>query len=192
MKITKKKIARIISDTFNGFATMFLPIMLTAYLSDIKLEYKIGITIYYLLASLIPFSILKAMKKVSDYEFTDRKERPPYFISISILFLIGYLLVLPLNNTAISAVALALVVITTILTLVTFIWKMSGHMTYGVYFLMTMLFLFPNIPYLWLILLFIPPLAWSRVELEKHTYPQTIVGTIVPLLTTILFYHILW
>ena len=187
----EKKIARIISEILNGFATMLLPMVVATILSDIDPLDKLLICVYYVLASILPFLILKSLGKVSDYEFTDRKERPPYFIIQSTLFIIGYILIRNTGNTELINIAYAQAIITVIFTVVTFFWKISGHMTYGVFFLMTMIYLFPEVKHLYLILLFIPPLAWSRVALEKHTYLQTIAGTILSLAVSLLTYQLL-
>jgi hypothetical protein len=189
---TKIKIARIISEIINGFAGMLIPVILVAWISPILIWQKILITVYYLIATISPFYILKALKKISDYELTDRKERPPYFITITTLFLIGFIYTYTLGIEQIYLVTLSLFTTTFVLTIVNMFWKMSGHMTHGTFELMTLIYLFPEIKYLWLILLYLPLLAWSRVQLKKHTWWQTVVGTTVSLTLTILFYYILW
>ena len=187
----KKKLARIISELLNGFATLLLPVIIVTILSDISPINKLLISVYYLLVGILPFLILKQLGMVSDYEFTDRKERPPYFIIQSILFIIGYIIIRSIGTEQMINVAYVEAIITVIFTIVTFYWKISGHMTYGVFFLMTMLYLFPNVQYLYLILLSIPPLAWSRVELEKHTWLQTVAGTILSITVSLLIYQLL-
>jgi membrane-associated phospholipid phosphatase len=187
----KKKIARIISEILNGFATMLLPVVIATILSDIAPLDKLLIGIYYIFACILPFFVLKSLGRVSDYEFTDRKERPPYFIIQSTLFIIGYIIIRNTGSEELINIAYVQAIITVIFTIVTFFWKISGHMTYGVFFLMTMIYLFPEVRNLYLILLFIPPLAWSRVALEKHTYLQTVAGTILSLTTSLLIYQLL-
>lgn len=186
-----KKIARIISEIMNGFVTMLIPPVLVIWLSSLEDNQKISLSIYYILSAMLPFAILRKLGKTSDYEFTDRKERPPYFITLTILFLAGYFVIKGLGIESITTVSLNILTITAIFTLITFFWKISGHMTYGTLFLMTIIYLFPGIPELYLIFLAIPPLAWSRVELGKHTYKQTIAGTALSLTISFLIYFVL-
>ncbi len=187
----KKKLARIISEIMNGFATMLLPMVITILISDVSLKTKLLLSSYYLLAGILPYIILRNFKKVSDYEFTDRKERPPYFIILTVLFLIGYIFAKSTGNIQIENVAYAQILITFVFTVVTFFWKISGHLTYGTFFLCTLIYLFPETNNLIYILFLIPPLSWSRVALEKHTYLQTFAGTFLSLLFSFLIFQIL-
>ena len=184
----KKKIARIISELSNGFLTMILTPVIAIYVSTLDTFSKLTLSIAYLLSSIIPYFVLKAFGKVSDHEFTKREERPPYFITLSILFAIIFFYTLTLDNILIQNITLNIFLVTTVMTIVTFYWKISGHMTYSTLLFVTLIFLFPDNPYLYLLFLFTPFIGWSRIVLEKHTLSQVTAGTFVTLLISILIY----
>ncbi len=183
------KISRIVSEIFNGFFTMILTPTIAFAISDINIFYKILFPFLYITATIAPFFILRKMGKISDYEFTKREERPPYFTITTISYLILFLLTLLLKDTILTQVTLAIFTVTCVLTIVTLYWKMSGHMTYSTLLFFTLLFLFPYADFLPLIFIFTPFIAVSRVILKKHTPMQTIIGTLVSATISIL---ILW
>ncbi len=187
----KKKIARIISEISNGFLTMILTPMVAIYASPLETKEKVILSSIYLLLPIIPYFAIKKYFGISDYEFTKREERPPYFITISILLGLAYIYVKTFGVDTLSSVSLAIFMSSTVLTLVTFLWKMSGHMTYSTLLFATLIFLFPS-PYLFLLFLFSPCIAWSRIVLEKHTLSQVTLGTLVTLTISILIYWGFW
>ena len=90
--MNKKKIARIISEISNGFLTMILTPLLAIAVSSLETKLKIIYSLAYLLATILPYFVLKKLGRASDYEFTKREERPPYFVSLSLLFGLLFLL----------------------------------------------------------------------------------------------------
>jgi membrane-associated phospholipid phosphatase len=188
----KTKIARIISEISNGFMTMLLTPVIAIFVSPLDKLNKTIFILTYTLSPILPYLILKKMGKVTDYEFTKREERPPYFTTITILFGIFFLLVTTLNIEIVTKVSLNLFVVSTVITLITFFWKISGHMTYSTILFTTLIFLFPNTPTLYLLFLFTPFIAWSRIALEKHTLSQVTLGTLIPLTISILIYWGFW
>jgi membrane-associated phospholipid phosphatase len=184
------KISRIISEIFNGFLTMILVPTIAFMVSDVNIIYKLLIPFLYLVITITPFLILRKMGKISDYEFTKREERPPYFTATTIGYLLLFLLTTFLvKDTVLIHITLAVFVSTCVLTIVTLYWKMSGHMTYSTLLFFTLLYLFPYATFLPFMFLFTPLIAASRVILKKHTIMQTIVGTLVSATISIL---ILW
>jgi len=183
------KIARIVSEIFNGFLTMILVPTIAFAISDVNIFYKLLFPFLYFLTTIAPFVILRKMGRISDYEFTKREERPPYFTITTVGYLILFFLTLLLKDTILTQVTLAIFATTCVLTIVTLYWKMSGHMTYSTLLFFTLLYLFPYAAALPFIFLFTPFIAASRVILKKHTVMQTIVGTLVSATISIL---ILW
>jgi len=186
--MSKKKIARIISEISNGFLTMILTPLLAIAISSLKIELKIIYCLAYLLTTVLPYLILKKLGKASDYEFTKREERPPYFITLSLLFGLLFFLLKRYAIATLTDVSLALFVAASVVTIVTFFWKISGHMTYSTLFFMTLGYLFS--PYFLLLFLFSPLIAWSRIQLKKHTVEQVIAGTLVTACICILIYWV--
>ncbi len=192
--MTKTKIARIISDIFNGFLTMILTPSIAIFTSPLPITQKIMFFILYLLSPILPYLILRKMGKVTDYEFTNRKERPPYFTTISLLFGILFLLITTLNIEALTLtrVSLNIFLVSFVITLITFFWKISGHMTYSTILFITLVYLFPSTPSLMFLFVLTPIIAWSRIVLNKHTPTQVILGTLITLSISILIYWPFW
>jgi membrane-associated phospholipid phosphatase len=184
----KKKIARIISEISNGFLTMILTPVIAINSSTLELKDKIIYTVTYILIPLLPYFILFKMGKISDYEFTKREERPPYFTTVSILLGLAYLSVRTLGIDKLSNLSFTIFAVSAVLTFITFFWKMSGHMTYSTLLFATLIYLFPTIPVLYLLFLLTPFIGWSRIALEKHTLSQVTLGTLVTLSICILIY----
>lgn len=167
---------------------MILTPLLAIFVSSLSLSLKIVYSITYLLATILPYLILKKLGRASDYEFTNREERPPYFITLSLLFGLLFLLLKRYDIATLTDVSLALFVAASVVTTVTFFWKISGHMTYSTLLFMTLGYLFS--PYFLLLLLFSPFIAWSRIQLKKHTAEQVVAGTLVTASICVLIYWI--
>ena len=186
------KASRVVSEIFNGFAMMILTPTLAVIVLDIPTIYKILVPLAYLCFTIVPFIVLKKMGKISDYEFTKREERPPYFTLVTVGYLLLFVLTsLLIKNTNLSLVTLALFSTSCVLTMVTLFWKMSGHMTYSTLFFFTLISLFSEVKFLPIIFIFTPLIAISRVILKKHTIWQTILGTLVCATITILIYWVI-
>ncbi len=188
----KTKIARIISEISNGFMTMILTPVIAILVSPLDTLNKTIFILTYTLSPILPYFVLKKMGKVTDYEFTNRKERPPYFSTITIIFGILFLLLTTFNLEMLTKVTLNLFLISSVITLITFFWKISGHMTYSTILFTTLLFLFPNTPALFALFLFTPFIGWSRIALKKHDLTQVTLGTLIPLTISILIYWGFW
>ena len=184
----KKKIARIISEISNGFMTMMLTPLIAINTSSLDTKNRIIYSLAYILSPLLPYFVLKKMGKISDYEFTKREERPPYFTTISILFGVIYFFVRNLDIQILTNVSLNIFLVSSVITVITFLWKISGHMTYSTLLFATLIYLFPNTPALYLLFLFTPFIGWSRIVLEKHTLSQVTLGTLLTLFISILIY----
>jgi len=188
----KTKIARIISEISNSFITMILAPLITIFISPLDTTNKIIFSSLYILSPIIPYFVLRKLGKISDYEFTDRKERPPYFTTITILFGIIFLLIAPLNIDILTKVSLNIFVVSSIITIITFFWKISGHMTYSTILFVTLIYLFPTAPALFFFFLLTPFIGWSRIALTKHNLTQVTLGTLIPLTLSILIYWGFW
>lgn len=183
----KNSIAKIFSNIFNGYITLILPLLYTVISLDIYPVPKILISLITALSPISIFLILKKMKKVSDFDMTDRKERPVYCVTTTIVFLAIYLTTLKLGSTTLSTIALNTLLTSGIFTIITFFWKISGHMTYLTMAYCSFIYLIPS-PYVVLLFSVIPFVAWSRVELKKHNVPQVIAGILLASLISVLVF----
>ncbi len=185
--IKSNKIAKIISETFNGFVTMILAVVIPIIMSDLTLRSKIIYSTIYALIPLVSYFTVKKHFKISDHDLTDRKERPPFFISLTILFGIMYIFIQKENIEILTNASLALFASTATLTLITLFWKISGHMTFSTLLFTTIYYVLRS-PYSLLLFIFTPLIAWSRIKLNKHTPTQVIAGTLITLAISISIY----
>ena len=185
----KNKIARIISEIFNGFLTMILTPVIGVLSSELTTTNKTIYTLTYILIPILPYFLLKKLGTISDYEFTKREERPPYFVTITLLFGIVVLVLKQYQLNQLENIVTNVFFVSTVITAITFLWKISGHMTYSTILFATLIYLFPS-PYMLLLFLFTPLIGWSRIVLKKHTLTQVSMGTILPLAISILIYWV--
>ena len=110
-------------------------------------------------------------KKI-DLEFTSRKTRPPILVIACIGLVVASLFsteLAPLITPYLERFLLVLI-FTTILT---FVWKISFHAIFFTSMVFILVRIFGN-EFL-LLLLLLPPLYWSRMELRKHKLSQLIL-----------------
>lgn len=188
--MNKVLLARIISEISNGFLTMILTPILGIFVSPLDFSQKFLFSFLYLLATALPYLILKKMGKISDYDFTKREERPPYFLSVSILYGFLFLLLYKFSIPILTDISLALFIVASTISVITFFWKISGHMTYSTLLFCTLTYLFS--PYFLLLFLFSPFIGWSRIVLKKHDLPQVLAGTFLTAIICILIYWVFW
>lgn len=87
----------------------------------------------------------------------------------------------------VDLLAYTIVVLVTILTLITLLWKVSFHSaTIGAAVTGTLLFIGSST---WPVILFVPLVGWSRVRLKRHTPSQVIVGCLVGILTAVIMFE---
>ena len=171
----KEKLARAVSVVFDPLveAPVLLVILFlgksTAPLWLLALVLLVGI--------LPPVVFLKyGMRKgfISDWETTNRSERH----GLNLVCLLAVILILALvsffGDHFLLKLSLILLVLMLLYTLITFFWKISGHMTAN-----TGLFLILNIffdwRYWWLAVL-VPLVGWARLVRNKHDIWQVIGG----------------
>lgn len=184
-----KNFAKAISEIFNGFLTMILAVVIPIVISDMCTCRKVTFSFIYLIIPLFFYYLIKRFGKISEHDLTDRKERPLFFSILAISFGIMFYFVSKEGIDTTTKSSLALFVSATLLAIVTFVWKMSGHMTYSTLLFTTLNYIFPS-PYFLLFYILTPVIAWSRITLSKHTFAQVVVGTFVNLVACILIYWI--
>jgi phosphatidylglycerol:prolipoprotein diacylglycerol transferase len=186
-KRVKKIIAKIFSDIFNAYLTLILPILYATLCSNINIVPKLVISGLITLTPISVYLVLKGLGKVSNFDITDRKERPPYCITVTLIIGVLYLASLELGNTILSTVVLNTLITSSVFTLITLFWKISGHMTYLTMAYCSFVYLIPS-PFTILLFPIVPFVAWSRVELGRHNILQVILGTVIPVLISVLVF----
>jgi len=181
------KVAYYISHLFDPFAVSLLAWVLVINSLDETFNTKlIWLLIVAVVSGLPPFGVLlyeRKVGKISNWLMTNRLERRDVQIAwvfgSSMLAIIFRLIEAP---RVLSALALAMLLISLVVTFVNRYWKISVHMVGMVLFILVMLLVYSS-NWLWLVIL-LPIVAWSRVKLGHHTLSQVTVGTIVAVIIT--------
>ena len=132
----------------------------------------------FFVAAILTLVVFYKTGLVSNWDITDRSQRPRFLALISfyivILLLITYLLGYSEAMPVLTFLALSLV----IASVITLFWKISFH-TFAVTLCVLLLVVTTNEPYT-LFLLILPIItAWTRVTLGKHTQIQAFGGILL-------------
>jgi len=171
----KEFIAKIISRPIT------ITLILLAVLS-VLIEAQIGFKYEALLAIstfVVPIStiiLFKVFKITSDFNVTQRSERPKLFIIMGITFL--YSLYIAYLSQDPKLIVIYEVLNLTFFTgfLITLFWKISYHMIWSCIAIFTIIYIW-QAPSFYLLLILLPIIAWSRLELKRHNIMQVIAGS---------------
>lgn len=182
--------ANIISYILNAYLTAVLPILLVLYKDFV---YIANPYLYALLILSVPTVLLLLFLKlrlINDLDISDRSKRPLFMSCLTIFYGLFYLLTLTSGSILLVKVALTLFVATAFFTIISTFWKISGHMTYLLFAItsITYIYDYPGLMYLYLL---VPLVAWARVKLKHHTPLQTVFGTITAMLMAFAFFYLI-
>jgi hypothetical protein len=134
-----------------------------------------------IIAGILPFSILWywfKKGKISDLDFSNRKERTPIVLIILFCWILALILTWTLAGPRLIIMMLISAIITGVLVLIiNLFWKTSNHTLAAtiIGFLVTYLY---GWNYWWIFIL-IPLAFWSRLLLKKHNIWQLASGVIL-------------
>jgi membrane-associated phospholipid phosphatase len=120
----------------------------------------------------------KKTGKYTNYDVSDRRQRQSWYLTTSVLTLLVTLVLFYTNQPPeISFAALAALVQMVLAQLINLRLKVSMHVSYHI----LLGFLMWPISWYWSIALwcFTPVLAWSRLELGRHTLPEVVAGALL-------------
>ncbi|MCC7289789.1 hypothetical protein IT417_00860 [bacterium] len=183
---TKDRVAQLFSKLFNAYLTYFLTYALIILADKDNIASPGGIMLLLLVLNIANLLIFKKFGLISDWEISDRKQRPRFTLAASIVNLVMIVVASGTNSSLLLSVALAIFAINFTQGVISILWKVSGHMLYLACLVFTSIALYPS-AYLivfWGVILVI--VAWSRVQLKRHTVAQVIVGALLGLLIPLL------
>jgi len=176
MKATS--IAQVISFLFNPVMLLvFLPLLLVYKTTGdvvVALAWT-GYTMIFLLA--MTFFIIYGVHKrfFTDLDVSKRTQRPLLFIVCFVMGIVYLLGLMFLNGPKIlMVVVIGLLLSVFFASLINTRLKMSIHVATVSGLLFALAIIYQG--YYYLTLLLIPAVAWSRLEIKRHTLPETIVG----------------
>lgn len=167
---------------------LWLPIILIASVFKTGLtshQIIILLPLLFILQFLIPASYLLLavkLKKSSSWDLPLRKERYPFLLLTSSIFLVSLLLVYRFGNQLLFHLQIIEVSLLFLLSIITRFWKISLHLSLNTAGSILINFLFGwQLPFLFLS---IPIIAWARYYLKRHTVAQLLGGILVSALWT--------
>lgn len=136
------------------------------------------------------FVIYGVKKKFfSNYDVSDRRQRPRLFLFTGFVCLLYLSILIIFNGPRVLFIGLGgLILGTVIAIIVNQKIKASIHMEAFTAFVVTCGLLFGG-P-LWILVLFIPVVAWSRLTLRRHSVPEVILGTFLGVALVIFLFTI--
>lgn len=173
------------------FTLLPIPFILVARVSqDYSYALKWTIFSYAFILVVAFFVIIGVILGVfSNYNVSKREQRPLLF-SFSAFVAFCYLLsLLILDGPKVLFIGFFALVLGLLAMIVINRWiKASGHLATA-----TAVFLFIGIVYggyFFLPLVFIPLLAWARIKMKEHTFSETVIGSIMGIVVTLIVYTI--
>jgi membrane-associated phospholipid phosphatase len=129
-------------------------------------------------------------KNVVDLYVSKKENRTPFFLIALTLYSFAAIIFFVTNTKIMFLLALGYTFVTIILLVVNRYWKVSVHSAgvTGPIFALIFVFGIIVIPLSLVIVL----VSWSRIKLKKHTFRQTLVGTLIPIAVGLIEYTVLY
>jgi membrane-associated phospholipid phosphatase len=132
---------------------------------------------------------LYATDRISDLDMSIRSERKKVFGAFVVFFVLGTIDLAAIHApTIMTATMAALAASSLVVQIITMFWKISTHALGITAPLVASLYLFGSEPLPFFVL--IPIVCWARVYLKAHTPLQVIAGTVLGVLSTVVFFAI--
>jgi len=184
--VVKKQIAKIISRIFDPLFE--LPIILwllnqkqPGFLK--KKETFILLLFFTYFLPLLFFLFSWKLKFISDWDISERKERYSLFIFSSLSIISCLLIFYFLGEVNLLYFYLKVLLPVLFFFLITFFWKISGHLLLNSILLHLLYLNFHTSIFLILAVFILFLVGWSRVNLKKHNWLQVFAGAFLPWLT---------
>lgn len=184
------KFARALSFFLNPVFTLFpIPFILVSRFSQNYL-YALKWTIFsyaFILTVALFIIVCVFLGIFSNFDVSKREQRPLLFAFSAFVMFCYFLSLIVFNGPKILFLALFTVILGFIAITIINKWiKVSIHLAVA-----SSVFLFTGIiyrGYFFLFLVLIPLLAWSRIKLKEHTPAETVVGSILGIMITLIVY----
>ena len=129
-------------------------------------------------------------KKVVDLYVSKKESRTPFFLIAIALYSVAAIIFFVTNTGIMFLLALSYTFVTIILMLVNRFWKVSVHSAGVAGPVFALIFVF-GVMFLPLSLLIVL-VSWSRIKLKKHTFMQTLAGSLIPIAVGLVVYPVLY
>ena len=128
-------------------------------------------------------------KKVVDLYVSQKETRTPFFLIALAAYSLAAIIFFATDTKIMFPLALGHTFVTLILLVINKFWKVSVHSAGVTGPIFALIFVFGVIvlPLSFIILV----VSWSRIKLKKHTFRQTLVGTLIPIAVGLVIYPII-
>ena len=157
-----------------------------------SLSWPLSILLCFLLFAFFPYLpvLYFYRKNVVDLYVSKKEARTPFFIMAIASYLFAIIIFFSTNTKIMFVLALGFTIVSIILMVINLFWKVSTHCAGVTGPIVAVIFVFGiNVLPLFLIILLV---CWSRIKLENHTIPQTLVGTLIALTVGVIEYVVLF
>jgi hypothetical protein len=178
----------LISRIFEPVFILPLFILVTAWLEPLSQSAKINFTLVLIFGILLPpvLFLILALKshKISNWDISNRKERPIILILLLVLTLIDLFIINLFHNQYLTHLVIIFLVWSIGFLIITTRFKISGHT--GVLTLIVGLILNKYGHDWWWLVLTIPLLGWARVKRKNHTLAEVITGVVYSMIVVLI------
>ena len=170
----KNKLAKTLSRTVTLSLVLFAVISIFHKI-NLSFEYEIILLLLSVVIPSLSIILFKVLRITSDFNVTKREERVKLFVVMGTTFLLSLLLSFKTGDTGLITIYTTLNLTFLLGLLITLFEKISFHMIWSILCIFFVIYLW-QIPYLYLLLLLIPLIGWSRLQLKRHTLRQVLLG----------------
>jgi len=170
----KNKLAKVLSRAVT-LSLILLAVTSIFLHTKLSLEYDLLLLLLSVLIPSLSIILFKVLGITSDFNVTKREERVRLFGVMGMTFLLALLLSFKTGDIRLITIYTTLNLTFLLGLLITLFEKISFHMIWSMLSIFFIIYLW-QIPYLYLLLLLIPLIGWSRLQLKRHTLRQVILG----------------
>ncbi len=152
---------------------------------DIPLHYQISFLLLTFILPILITLIFRIFNITSNLTVSKREERPKLFLLFLPCLLTALYLSFELQNPLLIQIYSVLNLTFLLGLVITFYWKISFHMIISVLMIFFTILLW-NLPFIYLLLISLPLIGWSRLQLERHSIKQVIGGVLLPIFVIVL------
>lgn len=189
----RRQIANLTSNILNPFLVSLAVILLLSFTSTSSISEALKWSLILITVSILPvFSVIVYLvrnQKLEGIFVSPRRQRNKIYLLASFCAVAGCIVILYLGAPLVLVVSLvaglsAMIVFTCI----NLLWKISVHTAFVAASVTVVIVLYGSIGTVTAVL--IPPIAWSRIELEHHSITQVVAGALLAALIVVVVFYL--
>jgi membrane-associated phospholipid phosphatase len=187
----KEKLARLITNVLNPFATSFVIIVLLAFHGSVQTGSALKWAAISLALSVVPVLLVVAYlvsrRKIDGFFANPRKQRYGLYAVAAGLGALGCVLLWSLHAPRLLSITFtAGLICIVIFMVINFFWKISLHTAFMAASVAVLIIVY-GLAVVWTVVL-VPLVAWARTQLKQHTLFQVTAGGLLAVLVVTVIY----